>query len=134
MTEHVNNVIKKHSISIKYALDGTVWAFKSQANYRIHFLLSVVALAASYLLKISYFEFLVIFLLIFIGIMVEAINTAIELTTDAIDKEWRTDIKLAKDVSAAAMLIFSLGALIIAGIIFVPKITQILLVIHSATS
>jgi diacylglycerol kinase len=61
-------------------------------------------------------------MLIFIGIMVEAINTAIELTTDAIDKEWRTDIKLAKDVSAAAMLIFSLGALIIACIIFVPKI------------
>lgn len=126
MTEHVNNMLKKHSISIKYALEGTIWAFKSQANYRIHFFLSIAVLIASYVFKISYVEFLVILMLIFIGIMVEAINTAIELTTDAIDKEWRTDIKLAKDVSAAAMLIFSFGALIIAGIIFVPKLLQLI--------
>lgn len=126
MTEHVNNAIKKHSISIKYAVEGMVWAFKSQANYRIHFFLSIVALAASYFLQISYVEFLIILLLIFIGIMVEAVNTAIELTTDAIDKQWRTDIKLAKDVAAAAMLIFSFGALIIAGIIFLPKLLALL--------
>ena len=129
MTEHVNTLLKKHSISIKYALEGMVWAFKSQANYRIHFVLSIAALLASYFLQISYIEFLIILMLIFIGIMVEAINTAIELTTDAIDKQWRTDIKLAKDVAAAAMLIFSFGALIIAGIIFIPKIIQLVAVI-----
>jgi diacylglycerol kinase len=122
MTEHVNNILKKHTFSIKYALEGMLWAFRTQANYRIHFLFSLAALIGSYILKVSYEEWLIVLMLIFIGIMVEAINTAIELTTDAIDKEWRTDIKLAKDVSAAAMLIFSLGALIIACIIFVPKI------------
>lgn len=129
MTEHVNTLLKKHSISIKYALEGMVWAFKSQANYRIHFVLSIAALLASYFLQISYVEFLIILMLIFIGIMVEAVNTAIELTTDAIDKQWRTDIKLAKDVAAAAMLIFSFGALIIAGIIFIPKIIELVSVI-----
>lgn len=126
MTEHVNTLLKKHSISIKYALEGMVWAFKSQANYRIHFILSIASLLASYFLHISYIEFLIILILIFIGIMVEAVNTAIELTTDAIDKEWRTDIKLAKDVAAAAMLIFSFGALIIAGIIFIPKMIHLI--------
>ncbi|MBI1862599.1 diacylglycerol kinase family protein [Candidatus Microgenomates bacterium] len=126
MTEHVNNMLKMRSISIKYALEGMTWAFKSQANYRIHFFFSIAALIASYVLHISYVEFLVILMLIFIGIMVEAINTAIELTTDAIDKQWRTDIKLAKDVSAGAMLIFSFGALIIAGIIFIPKLIALI--------
>lgn len=115
-------MLKKHTISIKHAFEGMVWAFKTQPNYRIHFLLSVLSVVASWFLQVSYYEFLLILSLIVIGIMVEAINTAIELTTDAIDKEWREDIKFAKDVSAAAMLIFSLGALIIAGIIFVPKI------------
>jgi diacylglycerol kinase len=122
MTEHVGDLFKKHSISMKYAFEGMVWAFKSQANYRIHFFLSVAALAGCYLLNVSYYEFLIILMLIFIGIMVEAVNTAIELATDAIDKSWRLDIKVAKDVSAAAMLIFSFGALVIAGIIFVPKV------------
>jgi len=119
-------MLKKHTISISHAFEGMVWAFKTQANYRIHFLLSVLALLASWFLHISYYEFLLILSLVVIGMMVEAINTAIELTTDAIDKEWREDIKFAKDVSAAAMLIFSFGALIIAGIIFVPKILTLL--------
>lgn len=103
-----------------------MWAFRTQPNYRIHFFLSILSLAASWFLQISYFEFLIILLLIFGGFMVEAINTAIEQTTDAIDQTWREDIKLAKDVSAAAMLLFSIGAAIIALIIFVPRILLIL--------
>lgn len=119
-------MIRKHTLSIKYAYEGMVWAFKTQANYRIHFLLSIIAVLASYIFKISYIEFLIIVLIIFIGIMVEAINTAIEQTTDAIDKQWREDIKIAKDVSAAAMLIFSFGALLIAGLIFMPYMWRLL--------
>ncbi len=119
-------MIRKHTLSIKYAYEGMVWAFKTQANYRIHFLLSIIAVLASYIFKISYVEFLIIVLIIFIGIMVEAINTAIEQTTDAIDKQWREDIKIAKDVSAAAMLIFSFGALLIAGLIFMPYMWRLI--------
>lgn len=119
-------MLKKHTISITHAFEGMVWAFKTQPNYKIHFLLSVLALLASWFLRVSYFEFLLVLSLVVIGIMVEAINTAIELTTDAIDKEWREDIKFAKDVSAAAMLIFSFGAIVIAGIIFVPKILALI--------
>jgi diacylglycerol kinase len=71
---------------------------------------------------VSYFEFLLIVFLIIIGLIIETVNTAIEFTTDAIDKKIRDDIKIAKDVSASAMLIFSIGALIIGIIIFLPKI------------
>lgn len=117
-------MLKKHSLSVKYAYEGMVWAFRTQANYRIHFFLSIVAVLASYFFQISYTEFLIIVLIIFIGIMVEALNTAIEQTTDAIDKQWREDIKIAKDVAAAAMLIFSFGALLIASLIFIPYMAR----------
>lgn len=119
-------MLKVHKISIAHAFEGMVWAFKTQASYRIHFFFSVLALLASWFLHVSYYEFLIILSFIVIGIMVEAINTAIELTTDAIDKEWREDIKFAKDVSAAAMLIFSLGAIVVAGIIFIPKFLSLI--------
>lgn len=102
-----------------------IWAFKTQANYRIHFLLSIIAFAACFFLNVTHTELLIIILVIFIGVMVEAINTAIEQTTDAIDRQWREDIRLAKDVAAAAMLIFSFGALVIAGLIFIPHIMQL---------
>ncbi len=119
-------MIKKHTISFKNAFAGLVWAIKTQPNYRIHFFLIFLSLIGSWYLKISLFEFIVIINLMFIGLTIETINTAIEKTTDAIDQKWRDDIKTAKDVSAAAMLIFSIGAFCIAGIIFIPKILTIL--------
>lgn len=115
-------MLRKHHLSIKNAYKGMKWALRTQQNYRIHLFLSFIALLLCFVLSVSYTEFLVILMLIFIGVMVECMNTAIELTTDAIDKNWREDIGLAKDVAAGAMLLFSLGAAIISGIIFLPKI------------
>lgn len=115
-------MIKKHTISIRNAWTGLIWALKTQPNYRIHLILSLMAVAGGFYYRISYEEFLTIIVLITIGLVTETINTGIESTTDAIDTKWRQDIKIAKDVSAAAMLIFAIGSIIIAGIIFVPKI------------
>jgi diacylglycerol kinase len=98
-----------------------IWAFKSQTNYRIHFFLSFLSLVGSYFLKVSYYEFLLILFLITVGLVIETINTAIEEATDAIDTKIREDIKIAKDVAAAAMLIYAIGSAIIALMIFIPK-------------
>ncbi len=115
-------MLKKHTISIKHAFDGIAYAFKTQPNYRIHFALSILALILGWLVKISSSEFLVIVVMIFIGLSLETVNTAIEQATDAIDTSIREDIRIAKDVSAGAMLLFAIGATIIAAIIFIPKI------------
>lgn len=116
-------MVKKHTVSFRHAFAGLAWALKTQPNYRIHLILSTVALLGGWFLKISYNEFLIVLTLIAVGLAIETVNTAIEFATDAIDGKWREDIKLAKDVAAGAMLIFSIGALIIACIIFIPKIT-----------
>lgn len=115
-------MFKRHTVSFKNAYNGLIWSLKTQPNYRIHLCLSLTAILAGFLLKISYFEFLIIIFLITLGLVIETINTAIEEATDAIDTKIREDIKIAKDVAAAAMLIFAAGSVIIASIIFVPKI------------
>ncbi|NCO88527.1 UDP kinase [Candidatus Roizmanbacteria bacterium CG_4_10_14_0_2_um_filter_36_35] len=114
-------MLKQHTISVRHAVDGLVWALKTQPNYRTHLLLSIISIIASVVFKISYLEFLLIIFLITVGLVIETINTGFEQTTDAIDRKIREDIKIAKDVAAAAMLIYSIGATIIALIIFVPK-------------
>ncbi|MBI4009245.1 diacylglycerol kinase family protein [Candidatus Roizmanbacteria bacterium] len=119
-------MIKKHVFSFKNALAGLRWAFKTQTNFKIQLLLSLFALIGGFIFQISYLEFLVIITLIGIGLAIEAVNTAIEEAIDAIHKDWSEEIKVAKDVSAAAMLIFSLTAFIIACIIFVPRILKLL--------
>ncbi|MEK7522924.1 MAG: diacylglycerol kinase family protein [Patescibacteria group bacterium] len=115
-------MFKKHTISFKNAYNGLVWSLKTQPNYRIHLFLSLISIIFGFYLKISYFEFLLIVFLITVGLAIETINTAIEEATDAIDTKIREDIKIAKDVAAAAMLIYAIGATVIALMIFLPKI------------
>ena len=115
-------MFKKHTISFKNAFNGLVWSLKTQPNYRIHLSLSLLALGLGFWLKISYTEFLIIIMVIMVGLVIETINTAIESTTDAIDTKIREDIKISKDVSAAAMLIYAIGSTIIALMLFIPRI------------
>lgn len=119
-------MIKKHTISFYHAIEGLIWALKTQPNYKIHLSLSVMALIGGYVLKVDYYEFLIIVLLIIIGFSIETINTSIEQVADAIDIKWRSDLKIVKDVSAGAMLCFAIGAFLIACIIFIPKILSLL--------
>ncbi|OGK10015.1 hypothetical protein A2767_00050 [Candidatus Roizmanbacteria bacterium RIFCSPHIGHO2_01_FULL_35_10] len=115
-------MIKKHVFTFQNALSGIIWTFKTQNNIRIHLFFSALALIGGFVLKISTLEFFVILVLIGGGLAIETLNTAIEEAIDAIHKDWSEEIKIAKDVSAGAMLIFALTALFIAGFIFIPKI------------
>lgn len=119
-------MLKYHTISFKHAWDGLIWSLKTQPNYKIHLFLSILSIIGGFVLKISYYEFLMIIFLITVGLVVETINTSLEQTTDAIDKKIREDIKIAKDVAAASMLIYAIGSFIIACIIFIPRILQLL--------
>ena len=118
----IKNRLIKHKNSFGYAIEGLVWAFSTQLNYQIHAFCSVLALVLGFFYNISSLENVIIVFLIAVGFAIETINTAIECLADAIDKNWREDIKIAKDVSAGAMLVFAIGAFVIACIIFLPKI------------
>lgn len=102
------------------------WAFTTQPNYRIHLSLSLLSIIGGCVLNISMYEFLLIIVLITLGLTIETINTALEKAGDAIDEAWREDIRVVKDVAAGSMLIFAIGSSIIAGIIFVPRIIQLI--------
>ncbi len=119
-------MIEKHAASFKNAFAGLMWAIKSELNYKTHLFLSLIAVLGGFFFHISYFEFLIIITFIVLGLTVEMINTALEETTDAIDQTKREDIRIAKDVSAGAMLVFSIGAFIVACIIFIPRILTFL--------
>lgn len=123
-------MIKRHHLSIKNAFNGIKWALSTQPNYKVHIFFSLFALFMSWFFNISQIEYIIIFLLIIIGFVIETINTGIEATTDAITKQIRDEIRIAKDVSAAAMLIFACGAVLIAGYIFIPKMINYFLYIN----
>lgn len=106
---------------MRHAVDGIAWAYSSQPNYRVHVLVSLFVFLAGLFFNISAFEWLILILTITMGLVIETINTAIEATANAITYDWKEEIKIAKDVSAAAMLTYAFGSMLIAGVIFIPK-------------
>ncbi|MFA9288882.1 MAG: diacylglycerol kinase family protein [Weeksellaceae bacterium] len=118
--------MKYHAKSIKHALEGLHWAFKTQPNFRVHIILSIFSIIAGIICMIAYEEWLIVGMFIMMGFVIETINTAIEQLGDAIDKDYNIIIKRAKDLGAGAMFIVAIGASITAAIIFLPKILVIL--------
>ncbi len=119
--------MKKHTDAIQNAWNGIIWGIQTQNNYKIHIILSLIALLAGFILGISYTEWLILLVTMFLGFVIETINTSIEELGNAIDTNYNDHIKHAKDSSAGAMLLFSVGAVVVAAIIFLPKIIDLLL-------
>jgi undecaprenol kinase len=114
--------MKKHHISFKHAWDGVVLAFKTQPNFKIHLTLSAISILLGVYLHISGPEWAVILFVIATGLAFELVNTAIEFTVDLLTQEYQLLAKFAKDTSAAAMLVYACFSIIIAAVIFIPKI------------
>jgi diacylglycerol kinase len=108
--------------SFSYALQGLKTFFSTQHNAWIHFVISLLVIAAGFYFRIYQNDWLWIVFAITIVFITEMVNTAIEFLSDFVSPEIHPMIKKVKDVSAAAVLIASIGSVIIGLVVFVPKI------------
>lgn len=121
---------KSRRKSFGHAFQGLFSLLKSEQNAWIHLFASILAVITGIILKISSSDW--VFLTIVIGLvfLTELINTAVEELCDIVDPEWNEKIKKAKDLSAAAVLIAAIVAVIAGCLIFLPGIIR-LLSLHS---
>lgn len=82
----------------------------------------ILVIVAGILLKINKLEWIICVLCFAMVIGGELLNTAIETVVDIAMPYKDEKAKIAKDVSAGAVLVFAIGAVICGLIIFVPKI------------
>jgi diacylglycerol kinase len=118
--------LKKRIKSFGYAFQGLWDLLKSEPNSRIHLAATICAIFLGYILKISYPEWCVILIVIALVWAAEAFNTVIERLVDHFFKEQHETARIAKDISAGAVLICSFIALICGLLIFLPKILPFL--------
>ena len=112
--------------SLRYALVGLWYILKSEPNARIHLVTAVAVFTAGLALGLSNAELAAIFFAIIIVFLAEIINTAFEKTLDIIDPEYSPQVKLIKDMAAGAVLVASIGAVIIGVAIFRPYVLGLL--------
>ena len=101
-----------------FAWDGFKAAVRSEQSIRIQLVVSVVVVLAGGLLGLTRVEWLFVITAIGVVISLELLNTAIEKMLDLLHPAKHDSVKFIKDVSAAAVLISSLAAVIVGLIIF----------------
>ena len=116
--------IRKRLNSFRYAFNGFRILFKEEHNSWIHLLAATGVLAAAIIFRISTTEWIAVIFAIGLVFTTELVNTAIEDISNFISAEKNDRIKRIKDLSAAAVLIAALTALIIGLIVFVPKLAE----------
>lgn len=110
--------MKKQLKSFGFAIRGFVGAVCDEGHLRFHLVAAVYVLVFSLFYHFSAVQTAVLVVLIALVIAAELFNTAIEKACDAITKEQNEYIKRAKDISAGAVLVMSVAAVIVAVIFF----------------
>ena len=113
--------------SFKFAYRGVRIAIKTQKNVRAGLLLGTAALILAYFLNFSYAEMAMTILCAAFVVFAEMINTSIEYVFDTyFGYEYSEVAKIAKDVSAGAVLFSIVVAAIVGLLLFLPKIATII--------
>ena len=114
--------------SMEFAITGVLTAFKEERNMRKHLVSAILAALTGLVFRISAIEWLFLLLAIFLVIILEIINSAIENVVDlASGYHFSMLAKNAKDMAAGAVLVISGYAVLTGLIIFIPKIWQLIL-------
>lgn len=115
---------QKHSFwaSVGFAWNGIRAAWSSQRNLKIQTVIAALIVVAGFIFKLERWEWCVVLICIGGVIALELINTAIEHLTDLVQPERHPLAGKVKDISAAAVLWFSMISAVVGFIIFAKHI------------
>ena len=112
--------------SFNYAIEGVVYALRTQRNMRIHVASAILALIAALVLNVGRLQLIAIIFAISLVFVTELINTAIESVVDLAIQTYDPIAKVAKDVSAGAVLIAATNAIVIAFLVLFDPLRVVL--------
>ena len=120
-------IAKDLPTSFLYAAKGLGYAFSTQRNFRIHVGFALGAFGLGFFLGLNKSDLAIMALTATSVLIVELLNTAIESVVDlAIGRRFHPLAQIAKDCSAAAVLVASISSLVIAVLLLFPPFLKTL--------
>ena len=113
--------------AFKYSYNGFIATFKSEEAFRQDILVFIILTPIAILLKITAVEKLILMSSLFLVLIAELTNTAIEMTIDRISDEIHPLSKIAKDIGSCIVLISFLYLIIVWGTIIYTNFDSIVL-------
>jgi diacylglycerol kinase len=93
-----------------------------ESNARIHAVATVLVIGIGSALRLTVLEWVLLALAATLVWVAEAMNTALEVLSDAAVPEHSPLVGAAKDVAAGAVLLAAIGAVVVGLLVFVPHL------------
>ncbi|MBF0252381.1 MAG: diacylglycerol kinase [Candidatus Omnitrophica bacterium] len=111
--------------SVRVALEGIIHALQHERNMRIHFIFAALVIITSLYFSIAYVDMILVLFAISLVLISEMFNTAIEYLADIVtEKKYNPMVKILKDISAGAVFVAALNALLTGYILTVNRIAN----------
>ncbi len=111
--------------SFGYALKGFVYAFKHEQNFRIQTVIGFCVIIAAAVFRVKAWEAVALTGMVVGVLVLEIANTVIEKLIDLLKPRMEQYSGVVKDLMATAVLLTSIGAIIVGLIIFLPHILSL---------
>ena len=108
--------------SVSHAWAGLVHTFLTQRNARLHVIAALAAVALAAWLRVDSIRWAILLLTIGAVCAGETINTTVEALVDLLSPEWHERAKVAKDVSAGAVLLLGITAIAVGLLVLGPPL------------
>ena len=108
--------------SFSFAVAGILEFFLSGRNARIHLCAAIAVIITGFVFHLSSLEWIVVIIMITLVLVAEMVNTSIESLCNLVQPEIHDQVRIIKDIAAGAVLVTSIGSVVTAAIIFIPKI------------
>ncbi len=106
--------------SFYYASRGIAVAWRSEQSFRIQVTAAICATALMAWLRVTLWQAIALILLIILVLTLELINSILERFVDVFKPRIHPMVEEIKDLMAGAVLIASVGALVVGLLIFMP--------------
>lgn len=101
----------------RVAYNGIVHTFRTQRHMRVHLYVTLIVVLGAMMLKLPIREILVLLFMITFVLVAEMFNSAIEAVVDLVSPNYHPLAKFAKDISAGAVLVTTIMAIIVGSMI-----------------
>ena len=122
MLDRSQRNLRNRAESFQYALEGLWYVLRTQKNTWVHAVATLLVIFLGLWLGLSRTDWALIVLTITIVWMAEFTNTALEAVVDMAMPDKHPLAKVAKDVSAGAVLIAACGAVLVGILILGPPL------------
>ncbi|MBN2653841.1 MAG: diacylglycerol kinase [Nitrospirae bacterium] len=117
--------LRKWVQSANNAIEGIIFAAKSQRHVRYHLAFAAIVLFLCVFFGVSKFDFMLLSVAIILVLLAEMVNTSIEHVVNLLSPQYSEHARIAKDVAAGAVLITAFGAAFLGYIVIYPYFQKI---------